>query len=69
MKCPTPRCPEKLALGSTRLYCKNCRAGMYRYAKKTPGELISIGHAIEKRKYRIEFRQDRKADQPKRNGR
>lgn len=25
MKCPTPRCPEKLATHSKRLYCKNCR--------------------------------------------
>lgn len=64
MKCPTPRCPEKLATHSKRLYCKNCHASMRRYSKLTPGDLIRINHLIEKRKYRIEFRRDRMTDQP-----
>lgn len=61
MKCPTVNCNERISERSNKLYCKNCRRGMYYWSKKKTGEANDYLYQLEKRKDRIDNRKDRKA--------
>lgn len=61
MKCATDHCDEIIAERSQKLYCKNCRSGMYYWSKKKPAQVEYRSRQLIKLGARIRERKDRKA--------
>jgi hypothetical protein len=61
MRSPTVNCNERVDENSKKLYCRNCRRGMYYWSRKKAGEATEYIKQLVKRQDRISNHKDRKA--------